>query len=396
MRQLWLHLTGADHPGILGRVMDRVVELDLVVTELEHVSVGGRVNFELAVDAPAHITETFTGLTDLGPELGLTVVLREEPLSPANPDDLQLVVTLLGEPVPARALAAVGNTLGNHNANIQRVETLARRRLHCIEMQASIDPAERESLATELLSVSTRYDVDIAVQEEGLGRRTKRLVVMDVDSTLIQSEVIDELADVAGVGERVAEITHRAMNGELDFHASLRERLALLKGLPVSALDEVEKRLTYTPGTRSLVRVLKEMGYKIAILSGGFTHFVDRFKEELGLDYAYASELEIKDGHLTGQVVGTPVDGERKAALVKEIAEAESIRLNQVIVIGDGANDLPMMGLAGLGIAFNAKPRVREMAPYNINRKGLDSILFLLGVSEQEIEQVEALSGDNQ
>jgi len=301
------------------------------------------------------------------------------------------VVTVLGEPVQSRALAAVGLTLARFGANVRRIETLATRRLHCMEMLAMAHQNDRKELTNALLSVAADHDVDISVQEEGIGRRAKRMVVMDVDSTLIQTEVIDELASVAGVGERVADITARAMNGELDFKGSLKERVALLKGLPESALDDVAKKLSYTQGARSLIRVLKGMDYRTAILSGGFTYFTDRFKDELGLDYAYANTLEVADGMLTGRTTGTIVDGQRKKELVREIATREGIRLDQVIVIGDGANDLPMMSIAGLGIAFNAKPRVRKMAPHNINRKGLDSILFLLGIREEEIERREAI-----
>ncbi|MDH4228618.1 MAG: phosphoserine phosphatase SerB [Nitrospirota bacterium] len=390
MRNLWVHMTGPDRPGILGRLLDGVSDLGLELTDVEQVAVGDRLILAFAVDLPEHMTDAHEGLTFLARELGLTAELRNERRHPQRSDDLILVVTVLGEPVPARAMAAVGNTLAGYGANIRRIETLARRRLHCIEMLAVTDARHRKAVARDLLSVAARHDVDISVQDEGLDRRSKRLVVMDVDSTLIQGEQIDELATLVGAGEQVSRITHRAMNGELDFRGALRERVALLRGLPVDRLQEVRERLPYNPGVRSLVKVLREMGFRIAILSGGFTYFVDQFKQELGLDYAYANDLEVVDGKLTGETVGPIVDGQRKKELLAEIAESEGIRLDQVIAIGDGANDLPMMGIAGLGIAFNAKPRVREMAPHNINRRGLDSILFLLGIREEEIERVEA------
>lgn len=393
MRNLWVHMTGPDRTGILGRLLEGVAELGLEITDVEQVAVADRLILVLAVQSPADVTGAHAGLTDLGNELGLTVELRDERRPPSPPDHVLLVVTVLGEPVPAAGIAALGRTLAQHGANVRRIETLARRRLHCIEMLALTRRDAEPALSRELLAVAAGADFDVAVQEEGLNRRAKRLVVMDVDSTLIQAEVIDELAAAAGVKEKVAEITHRAMNGELDFPGALRERVALLEGLPVSALDEVHERIAYTHGARSLIAVLKEMGYRIAILSGGFTFFTDRFRAELGLDYAYANELETADGRLTGRTVGPIVDGARKAELLKEIAAREQIRLDQVIAIGDGANDLPMMGLAGLGIAFNAKPRVREMAPYSINRKGLDAILFLLGIREEEIERLEARLG---
>jgi phosphoserine phosphatase len=390
MRNLWVHMTGPDRTGILGRLLAGVADLGLELTDVEQVAVGDRLILALAVRTPPDVTDAHSGLTDLGKELGLSVELRDERRPASPPDHALLVVTVLGEPVPAEGLAALGQTLARHEANVRRVETLARRRLHCVEMLALVSRAREAELTNDLLAVAAGADFDVAVQEEGLGRRAKRLVVMDVDSTLIQAEVIDELAVAAGVGDEVAKITARAMNGELDFPGALKERVALLEGLPVSALEVVHGRIEYTHGARSLVRVLKEMGYRIAVLSGGFTYFTDRFQAELGLDYAYANELEIAEDRLTGRTVGPIVDGARKAELLKQIAEREHIRLDQVIAIGDGANDLPMMGLAGLGIAFNAKPRVREMAPYSINRKGLDAILFLMGIREEEIERVEA------
>lgn len=389
MRNLWVHMTGPDRPGILGRLLEGVADLGLELTDVEQVAVGDRLILALAVVVPERVADAHAGLTDLGKELGLLVELRDERRPEAAASQVQLVVHVLGEPVPARALAAVGYTLAARGANIRRAETLARRRLHCVELEVACPAGEEAGLTRALLAVAGGGDFDVAVQAEGMKRRAKRLLVMDVDSTLIQAEVIDELATAAGVGDQVAKVTARAMNGELDFTQALAERVALLKGLPLAALDEVHARIQYTPGARSMVRVLKEMGYRIGILSGGFTHFTDRFQAELGLDYAFANTLEIADDRLTGRTLGPIVDGARKAALVTEIAEREGVRLDQVIAVGDGANDLPMMGLAGLGIAFNAKPRVREQAPTSINRKGLDAILFLLGVREEEIERVE-------
>jgi phosphoserine phosphatase len=228
------------------------------------------------------------------------------------------------------------------------------------------------------------------VQKESLYRRAKRLVVLDMDSTLIQIEVIDELARLAGVGEQVAAITHRAMNGELDFRQALRERVALLQGLPAEALEQVYHDLPFTSGARTLIRILRRLGFKTAVISGGFDFFTDRLKAELGLDYAYANALEIVDGQVTGRVTGPVVDGQRKAELLEEIAAGEGIALSQVIAIGDGANDLPMLGRAGLGIAFNAKARVREQADYHISQNRLDSILYLLGIAEWEMAELSA------
>jgi phosphoserine phosphatase len=389
MRNLWVHMTGPDRPGILGRLLEGVADLGLELTDVEQVAVGDRLILALAVVVPERVADAHAGLTDLGKELGLVAELRDERRTSDLGSQVLLVVHVLGEPVPARALAAIGYTLAAHGANIRRAETLARRRLHCVELEVACPATEEPGLTRALLAVAAGADFDVAVQAEGMKRRAKRLLIMDVDSTLIQAEVIDELAAAAGVGDQVAKVTERAMNGELDFSQALAERVALLKGLPVSVLDEVHARIRYTPGARSMVKVLREMGYRIGILSGGFTQLTDRFRDELELDYAYANTLEIEDGRLTGRTVGPIVDGARKAALLGEIAGREGVRLDQVIAVGDGANDLPMMARAGLGVAFNAKPRVREQAPTSINRKGLDAILFLLGVREEEIERVE-------
>jgi phosphoserine phosphatase len=226
-------------------------------------------------------------------------------------------------------------------------------------------------------------DIDIAYQEDNMFRRTRRLVAFDMDSTLIEAEVIDELAIAAGVGEQVAEITERAMRGEIDFTESFKARVALLKGLDESVLAGIAESLPITEGAENLVSTLKQLGYKTAILSGGFTYFGHYLQRKLGIDYVYANELIIRDGRVTGEVEGIVVDGKRKAELLREIAEREGLSLEQVIAVGDGANDLPMLSIAGLGIAFRAKPIVRENAKQSISTLGLDGILYLLGISDR-------------
>jgi phosphoserine phosphatase len=239
-------------------------------------------------------------------------------------------------------------------------------------------------MTRKLLSISSDFGVDIAVQKEDIFRRSKRLVVMDMDSTLIQVEVIDELAKSAGHGEEVSGITSKAMNGELSFNESLNKRVELLRGLDENILDEIYHNIPFTPGAKKLVKILKKLGYKTAVISGGFTFFTDRLKNELGLDYAFANKLEIKDGKLTGKVLGEIINGEAKAKILEDIANKEDISLDQVVAIGDGANDLLMLDKAGLGIAFNAHKTVREKADYNISQENLDSIIYLLGISEKE------------
>ena len=243
-------------------------------------------------------------------------------------------------------------------------------------------------LRSDFLQISSELDVDVAFQEDNVFRRNRRLVVFDMDSTLIEVEVIDLLAEAAGAGDKVADITERAMRGELDFNASFRERLAMLQGLDESVLAGIAGRLPLTEGVERLMKSLKALGYKTAILSGGFTCFARYLQNRLGIDYVYANELEIVDGKVTGKVAGEIVDGERKASLLKEIADKENVALDQVVAVGDGANDLPMLNIAGLGIAFRAKPLVQQNARQSISTLGLDSILYLLGFSEKDLESL--------
>ncbi|MBU4242720.1 MAG: phosphoserine phosphatase SerB, partial [Proteobacteria bacterium] len=255
----------------------------------------------------------------------------------------------------------------------------------CVEFTVRGTPRDMAAIRSKFLDISADLVADIAFQEDNIFRRNRRLVAFDMDSTLIQAEVIDELAKVAGVGEEVAAITEAAMRGELDFKQSLRKRLSLLKGLDESVLREVAARLPLTEGAERLISTLKNVGYKIAILSGGFTYFGNILKERLGIDYVYANELEIVDGKLTGRALGEIVDAQRKAELLQAIADQEGISLQQVIAVGDGANDLPMLNLAGLGIAFHAKPKVKKGARQAISTLGLDSILYLIGVRDRDV-----------
>jgi phosphoserine phosphatase len=297
------------------------------------------------------------------------------------------IVTCLGPQISLPVLGELTAILSKEKINIEKINTIARKQLECVEMSVSTHKAiHSRSLRKKLLHLNTDFGIDIAVQDETSYRRAKRLIVMDMDSTLIQVEIIDELAKEAGVGNQVAEITHRAMNGEISFQKSLRERLRLLKGLSEKVLNKVYRRMPYTVGAKALISFLKKSGYRTAVISGGFDYFTSRVKASLQLDYAYSNQLEIKNGLLTGKVVGEIVDGKKKAMLMEEIAKKEGIHLNQVIAIGDGSNDLPMITRAGLGIAFNAKPRVREAANFSITQKRLDSILYLLGITDQDLK----------
>jgi phosphoserine phosphatase len=307
---------------------------------------------------------------------------------------MHYAVTLIADVISAQALHEVTQALANRRFNIDAIKRLSEGSFSCVEMIVSGEaptsggPSLEEFLhqtKAELLTIAQTLNVDIALQAEGLYRRAKRLVVFDMDSTLIQGEVIDELAREKGVYDEVAAITHDAMNGKMDFNESLRQRVAKLKGLSQPDLNQVLARIELTPGAEDLIGVLKKLGYKIALISGGFTFVADQLKGRLGLDHVYANQLEIQNGTLTGKTIGPIVNAQRKADLLDEIAQKEHIALDQVIAIGDGANDLLMLEKAGLGIAFNAKKTVREKADLSINQKNLRSVLYLLGLSEKDL-----------
>jgi phosphoserine phosphatase len=308
---------------------------------------------------------------------------------------LRFLVTVLGREIRAEHLAAVSQVLAGGGLNIDRIERLSSRlplvpagetvRRACVEFAVSAETSDEDQLRAGFMRIAQETGIDIAFQHDNLYRRTRRLVAFDMDSTLIEAEVIDEMAREAGVGEQVAAITEAAMRGELDFQQSFRRRVALLKGLPASSLDRIAARIQLMEGAERLVSTLRRLGYKTAILSGGFTWFGRQLQQRLGIDYLHANELEVRDGLVTGEVTGIIVDGRRKAELLKEIARQENLSLEQVIAVGDGANDLPMLGVAGLGIAFRAKPLVRETARQSVSSLGLDGILYLLGVRDRDL-----------
>lgn len=393
-KMVLLTLTGPDRTGIIAAVTGHIAEAGARIRDIEQSVTHTLLSLSVLIDFPTGESDQkplVKELLFLAKELGLDLdfqVLSEAEYRRKTTRNAY-VVTILGGEVNALALARVSHILAENAVNIERISKLTQGQLRCVEFLITTTPElDVKTMTRKLLHTGASVGVDIAVQKESLYRRAKRLVVMDMDSTLIQVEVIDELARVAGVGEQVAEITERAMNGELDFSGALRERVALLKGLKAEALEQVYRNIPLTPGARNLVTILKRLGFKTAVISGGFQFFTDRLKADLGLDYAYANGLEIVDGIVTGQVAGVIVDGARKAQLLEEIAGKEGITLDQTIAIGDGANDLPMLGRAGLGIAFNAKARVREQADFHINQQNLDSILYLLGLSEREMAEI--------
>jgi phosphoserine phosphatase len=308
------------------------------------------------------------------------------------------IINVLGEELTAVQLSAVTQILSNNKLNIDSIIRLTGRASvvekeeyprSCIQLSVTGNLLDKTTMTSNFMDVSRDLNVDISFQEDNMYRRNRRLVCFDMDSTLIQTEVIDELAELAGVGEEVRAITESAMNGEIDFSESFKKRMALLEGLSEEVLQNVAINLPITKGAHRLMKALKYYGYKTAILSGGFTYFGEYLQKELGIDYVYANQLEIKDGKLTGNYLGEIVDGQKKAEYLKAIAEKEGIHINQTIAVGDGANDLPMLNLAGLGIAFHAKPKVKESASTSISSLGLDGVLYLLGYHDRHIDMMQ-------
>lgn len=308
------------------------------------------------------------------------------------------IINVLGEELTAVQLSAVTQILSNNKLNIDSIIRLTGRASlvekeeyprSCIQLSVTGSLLDKTAMTSSFMDVSRDLNVDISFQEDNMYRRNRRLVCFDMDSTLIQTEVIDELAELAGVGEEVRAITESAMNGEIDFSESFKKRMALLEGLSEEVLQNVAINLPITKGAHRLMKALKYYGYKTAILSGGFTYFGEYLQKELGIDYVYANQLEIKDSKLTGNYLGEIVDGQKKAEYLKAIAEKEGIHINQTIAVGDGANDLPMLNLAGLGIAFHAKPKVKESASTSISSLGLDGVLYLLGYHDRHIDMMQ-------
>lgn len=303
------------------------------------------------------------------------------------------IITLLGAVLNADHMARLTGIIRDHGLNIDVItrlsgriplETDVRPTMACVEFSVRGTPQDTTAMRGEFLALTHEMGVDIAFQVDNIYRRNRRLVVFDMDSTLVQAEAIDEMAAAAGVSDAVASTTAAAMAGEIDFEESLVQRLSALKGLDEAVLAEVAKRIPLTDGAERLIDILKHLGYKIALISGGFTYFAKHLQQKLGIDYVYANELEIVDGKITGNIVGDIIDAERKAEIVREIAKKEDIRLAQVVAVGDGANDLPMLAEAGLGIAFRAKPLVQETARQALSTVGLDGILYLIGVRDRE------------
>ncbi|MFP5237389.1 MAG: phosphoserine phosphatase SerB [Acidobacteriota bacterium] len=393
-----LHFSGPDKPGLTAALSKVLAEHPVRILDVGQAVVHENVSLGILVEVPA---DTFTGvrsaLHDCAHELGLLARF-----TPIAADALHhwlhglgrrhFIITVLGRSVTAAQLARVSSTIAAHEMNIERIDRLSGELSPqdapanaCIELAVCGDPYRELSLRSALMTAAQDLSIDIAFQRESIFRRNRRLFAFDMDSTLIQGEVIDELAKMAGVGEQVAKITEAAMRGELDFDGSFTRRLALLKGLPAQCAHSLLNSIPLAEGAERLIRTLKLLGYKTAILSGGFQFFARSLQQRLGIDYVYSNELEIEDGVVTGRVIPPIINGAKKAELLREIAEREGISLEQAVAVGDGANDIPMLSLAGMGIAYRAKPRVRQKADQSISFLGLDGLLYLIGVRDIDL-----------
>jgi phosphoserine phosphatase len=393
-------ITGPDSPGITAALTAVLAANQTALLDVEQVVVHGQLTLclLLAIDpTPAHGEPVLKDLLFTAKRMGLELqfqLLENEPSAP--PERTRFAVTAIGDRVSAADLHAVASVLAGHRANIEGIRQLSDGHLASVEIMISLATEAADAaraLRRAILEATAGRTLDIAVQRETLTRRSKRLVVMDMDSTLIRIEVIDELARMHGVVDRVAAITRRAMAGELDFEHSLRERVALLAGLPHERVLALARNLPLTEGAEQMLKVLGTLGYRTAVISGGFTCAANALKQQLNLDYAHANELEVEGGLLTGRVVPPVLGPQRKAELLESIARREGIALEQTIAIGDGANDLAMLERAGLGIAFHAKPTLKAAADTALSAGGLDRILYLLGLHARDVNEILQLPG---
>lgn len=396
--QILIRITGNDRPGLTASIMEILASKDAKILDIGQADIHSTLSLGILIrigdEASGQVMkELLFKATELGVHIGFAPVTDEEHEEwVACQGKNRYILTLIGRTLSARQIEAATKVITKQGLNIDSILRLTGRMSikrpepnmrACIEFSLRGTPVDRAAMQEELMHISSDMEIDFSFQKDDMYRRMRRLICFDMDSTLIQTECIDELADRAGVGDQVKAITESAMRGEIDFKESFTRRVALLKGLDSSVFEDIANKMPITEGVDRLMAVLKRCGYKIAILSGGFTYFGEFLQRKYGIDYVYANELEIDDnGKLTGRYVGEIVDGHRKAELLKLIAQVEKVNLAQTIAVGDGANDLPMLGQAGLGIAFHAKPRVVANAKQSLNTIGIDGVLYFLGFKD--------------
>jgi phosphoserine phosphatase len=396
MVSVLITVTGVDQPGVTSALFEVLSDHKVELLNVEQVVIRGRLTLGVLVSAPPAVAEGRELRDDVEAAIhgvGLEVTIERSDDLPIIREPSTHTIVVLGRPITAEAFGAVARQVAALGANIDVIRGVSDYPVTGLELRVSVPPGVGGRLQEELTRVAADAGVDVAVEDCSLSRRAKRLIVFDVDSTLIQGEVIEMLAARVGVADEVAAITDAAMRGEIDFAASLHQRVATLAGLPVEVLDDVAERLELTPGARTTLRTLRRLGFQVGVVSGGFRQVIEPLAEELMLDFVAANQLEIVDGKLTGRVVGQIVDRAGKAKALRDFAHQAGVPMEQTVAVGDGANDIDMLAAAGLGVAFNAKPALREVADATLSHPYLDTVLFLLGVTRGEIEAADAVDG---
>lgn len=388
-------ISGIDAPGVTQALFATLEPFAVTILDIEQVLIRGRLILTTLISLdPAHASAIESDLLETTKNLGLDLAIDFTDQSKNENSNANLHIVALSQNLRPASIGALAAKIATRGGNIDRIHRTASYPITAIEFEVSLnlDEGDLKIIQRELAEIAQENGIDIAVEQSGLTRRAKRVVLLDMDSTLIQQEVIDLIAKKHGVGSEVIAITERAMRGEIDFSTSLKERVALLAGADVEILNTVKSEITLTPGARTLIRTLHRLGHKVGVVSGGFLDVIEPLLNELNIDYYRANKLEVKDGKLTGEITGMIIDREAKAKALRDFADKEGVALAQTIAIGDGANDLGMLEIAGLGIAFNAKPAVRAAADSSINSPYLDSVLYLMGITRGEIESADQIN----